>query len=407
MTSLNTLSGGKSDDLEALTGGFTNKKDDAAVKKNHMSDIRFSITAITVVAFSVIGIISVGQDLKTYNQLHRGTKEVSVVIGGELMMTDNPDDSTFDGHINGQQTNSLGLFTNWLFSSEPHGGEKTIAKVMENVVDSPAFPDENEITFLWEAGAVGSIANEICRCFPIRMATTFGSEEMGNPAELKPQPTEGNACGLYNVNLGTHAGTQRAKDLGLISRSPGPNFISSPFLPEIASLFTAEKKGRVILVVPNTSARIQISYEHLKRKGMFDGSMLEFVSSDHILANNYLTHVLSGKWGGGVKELTEDDFAVAVGVAKTKLIVFTWADNRKMVEYVTKIRHLDPAGVRCMYPPENPYSQEQEGKPRPPPPEKTPEELATDIALKIHNYWDNRLFDILREEAQQQAASIL
>ncbi len=428
MNSLNALSGGKSDDLEALTGGFTNKKDDSlhdsgdgdksfdGVKKNLLllcrNDIRFSVTAIIVITFSIIGVISVGRDLSTYSQRGQraGTQGASIVVtGGELMMmTDSPDaDSTFDGHIDGHQTNSLGMFSK-LFSSELHGGEKTIAKVMENIldVDDPSFPDENEITFLWEAGAVGSIANEICRCFPIRMATTFG--EMGNnPLELRLLPTEGNACGLYNINMGIHSGTQRAKDLGLISRRPGPNFISSPFLPEIASLFTAENKGRAILVVPNTAVRIRFSYDHLVRKGMFDGSMLEFVSSDHILANNYLTHVLSGKWGGGVQELTEDDFAVAVAVVSTKLNVFTWADNRKMVEYLTRIRHdLDPAGLHCMYPPENPYSQEQEGKPRPPPPEKTAEELATETAVKLHNYWDNRLWGILAEVAQQQAASI-
>mmetsp|Transcript_8124 Transcript_8124/g.10150 ORF Transcript_8124/g.10150 Transcript_8124/m.10150 type:complete len:325 (+) Transcript_8124:258-1232(+) len=324
-------------------------------------------------------------------------------------MTKGPDDYIFDGHIDPIQTKTMSLFSK-LSGVEPHGGERTIFTMMENIVDSPAPSTGTETIFFWEAGGVGSIANEICKCFPINMATTFGNEEVGDPRVLEPHVMDGNLCGLYNVNLGTHAGTRRAKDLGLITNVV-PDFISSPFLPEIASLFTPERKGRIILVVPNTAVRIRFSYDHLKRKGLFSGSMLEFVSSDHILANNYLTHILSGKWGGGVEELTEEDFAVAVSVLKTKMIVATWADNRRMVDFITRNQQWDQSGLNCMYPPTNPYSIEQAQKaktePRPPPPEKTPEEIATETAVRLHNYYDDRLFTILAQQAQEQAASIL
>ena len=164
------------------------------------------------------------------------------------------------------------------------------------------------------------------------------------------------------------------------------------------------------MAVPNTAARVNMSYNYLQNKGLFQGSFLEFVSSKHILANNYLTHVLSGKWRG-VTTLTEEDLITAVNTLKKKFIVARWADNRKIVQYLMQNEQWDESGYQCMYPPENPYSQEAaqaaQSQPPPPPPEKTAEEIASEAAISMHNYWDDRLFDLINEQSSNQLASML
>ena len=171
------------------------------------------------------------------------------------------------------------------------------------------------------------------------------------------------------------------------------------------------RQYELVVAIPNTKIRIGMSYQYLTLKGLLQGgSSLEFVSSSHVLANNYLTHILSGK-GGGVEDLTEDDLNTAIQILKEKFIVARWADKRKVAKYVVQNEGWDPRGFKeCIYPPENPYSKEaaiaSQNTPPPPPPPKTAEELAIEAAISLRNSWDNRPFEIMQSIASEELASI-
>ncbi len=406
-------------DAESLRSGQTNKKDDSQVPSyltsvymnyardflNRQSTVKF-IVPLTVV-FALIGMVSVTDSLVTYargqGSSDQGNSESKVTVDLPLE-TRHSNNDIFDGHIRMDQVHSVSRLSK-LVGVEPFGGPKTIEKVMENVadVDSPLSPDD--IPLLWEVGgAHSSNVDEICQCLNINVATANGNNEAGNPGVLEPIQVPEKSCKVYNVNLGTHEGTARAKRNGFISKVV-PDFVSTPFLPEVASLFTSKHKARLIVSIPNTKLRIGASYDYLTRKGLFTGSILQFASSNHILANNYLTRVLSGKWSG-VQDLTEEDLVTAVNVLKQNAIVASAAYHRQINEYIVTSKQWDKSSLDCMYPPTNGWAKEP-AIPRPPPPEKTPDEIALEAVIELHNFWDNRLFAIISEQGPSaQLASI-
>lgn len=97
-----------------------------------------------------------------------------------------------------------------------------------------------------DLGGFGQLADEFCKCFDITMASTSGSDIAGEPKFLQAMPpVNGMKCSVLNADLGTHMGNSRAQNLGFMT-TVVPDIISSPFLPEIASLFTSEHRGRLI-----------------------------------------------------------------------------------------------------------------------------------------------------------------
>jgi len=298
----------------------------------------------------------------------------------------------FEGHILGDQTRHISRLS-WFLNIDHHLERMTT--LFANVADSNAPYDPTDVPFYWELGGVNNLAVDLCQCFPIRVATSYGDNAVGNPNVLEPHlvPGDGNVCHAYNVNLGTHSGVGKLHDLGF-GNNVIPDFVSSPFLPEIASLFTETNKGRIFSAIPNTAARIMWTYMYLSRNNLVEGSMLEFVSSDHILANNYLTRILSGKWNSE-QELEESDLQVAQEVLETKFVLTDWAYNRKLISHFIRYEHWDESGYDCMYPPENPYSQESMAHPVAPPertPEQVAEQMAVEAAIELRNYWDDRLY---------------
>ncbi len=362
----------------------------------------------------IYGMVYVSQDLEqvslnqrnsigNISQSQRAVETLSVAGGNSPLETKDPNNNEFDGHISAQQTRSINIFQK-LLGVEPYGGVKTITSLLQNVADSSTPYSKEDIPFYWEVAGFGQLASDICKCFPIKIAASFGDNKAGNHEALETINVEGKACQGYNANLGNHDGTLRAKNLGMF-KEVIPDFVSSPFLPEIASLFTSEHKGRIYASIPNTNARITWSYSYLKSKGLIEGSILEYVSSDHVLVNNYLTHMLSGKWGG-VQELTEEDLALAIKTLREKFVVTSWAYNRKIVQQIMKNEGWDQNRYECMYPPESPYSKQAQSQPRPAPPPKSAEEIATEAAIALHNRWDNRLMDAINKQAEDQLAAM-
>ncbi len=404
-------------DSESLIVGTTNKKDDSS--HGHIRSTiahyrremlkractKYFLIPATIV-FAVIGMISVTKGINSYRHSQRMTVQSFSFANGDMPLeTNDPNNNVFDGHISMGQTRSINVFSK-LLGVEPYGGPKTIDKLMENVADVTSPFSIEDVPFYWEVGGSGTIAETLCKCLNINIASTFGSQDIGSP--LSPIPaTPGNACGIYNVGLGTHAGTSRARSEGMIT-TVVPDFISSPFLPEIVSMFTSTNKARIITAIPNTKIRLIQSHGYLKEKGLFTGSFLEFVSSNHVLANNYLTHILSGKWGG-VVELTEQDLILAADILKQKVIATSFSDHKSIIEYLITNKNWSndaQASLDCMYPPENPWSKESASKPPPPPPPKSAEELAAEAAISVHNHWDDRLFQMMSAHVAEQGSII-
>ena len=396
-------------DTEALVGSFTNKRNDSPVSENSFRYKRKKkiylryLIFLAISGFAVVGIVSTSHDLKSYAQTRRSTEALSAGGGYTALELKGPTNK-FDGHIGKSQTKTISKLSK-LVGVEPNGGEKTIRKLLKNVADVNTPYSKQDIFFSWEVAAFGDMAKAFCKCFQVNMAASFGMDELGDPNLLQPIKFDGNMCNAYNVNLSTRAGISRAKKLGL-GTYVVPDLISSPFLPEIASLFTSERKGRIILAVPNVNVRLGMTYGMLSSRGLISGSYLEFVSSNHVLANNYMTRMLSGKWGS-VEELTQEDFNVAATIIKEKFIVAPWSGNRNIAKYVIDNANWDANGFECMYPPPVPQT---EVVPPPPPPARSVEDLAADLAastaIQLHNRWDEKLFNIIVNYASVQFSEV-
>lgn len=353
-----------------------------------------------VILFASIGIFSVVEDIREVYS-YDGMK----VNNNAAMETRDTDSDLFDGHIRTDQTKGHGKIREFIGREKPFGdsGEPIIYRLLNDVVDAHDISNEDHsVPFYWEVGFTGhsSIESKLCKCLGINIASSAGQNHAGNPNMLEPlvPAAEENLCKVYNVDLGTHKGVQRARELGLM-KDVIPHFISSPFLPEITSLFSEKSKGRLFVSIPSTEARVKSSYRHLHSKKLFDGSYLEFVSSDNILANNYLVHMLSGKWGG-VQELTEDDVLTAHKVLKEKFIVFRWSDTQKLAEYLLKGESWDLQSMECMFPPKLLKEEAEilDKRIHGPKKEKPPEDLAAEEAFAVHNVWDRKLYTMLTEE---------
>jgi hypothetical protein len=408
-TAISRLRAPMKDDIEALSVNKT--VDSLASQSNLKYDKRDVVKKLlknrllvpTIVVFALIGVVNVSRDVKSYSQNERFTQQnIDSAVEDPALLTKNRNYNTFDGHIMKGLTNTVSPFKK-LFSS---ANEMNINKIMENIADADSYRD-TDVPFYWEVGGTGDLSSRLCECFPINMASSLGSD-VGNPEEgnrLEHLET-GGKCELYNVNLGTEFGLARANKFGLIENE-FPDFISSPFLPEVASLFTNEKKGRLIIAVPNTMARLKMSYDYLRKKEPYEGTFLEFVKSNHVLANNYLTHSLSGNWEG-IGELTEEDFVTAQKILKEKFTVARWADQRKIVDYLVKNGQdkWSKDGYDCMYPPENDYSKESavaaQNRDMPPIPKKTSEEIEIENAVQLRNKWDEQMFDTINQQGAVQ-----
>jgi len=391
----------------------TNKKDDdfstiATNDREYRWDLAKKICSFyvlypAVVLFALIGLFTVAEDI---GLMYSGGGSGYAPDSASVMETKDPENDLFDGHIRTDQTKGHGRIREYIGREKPFGdgGESIINRLLNHVEDAKnVHYYEDDVPFYWEIGFSGhsSIESKLCQCLDIHIASSAGSNEAGNADMLEPlaPAAEGNLCKVYNVDMGTHQGTQRAKGLGFLNKVI-PDFISSPFLPEILSLFTAKNRGQLLTSIPQVMPRTQSSYRYLRDHGIFHGTYLEFISSDHILANNYMVHMLSGKWGG-VQELTEDDLMTAYKVLNEKFIIFRWSDTRKVVEYLVKNERWDAKSIECMYPPEVVKKDAEllDKRRHGPKPEKKPEELAEEMAAQqmylLHNVWDRKLYDML------------
>ena len=171
--------------------------------------------------------------------------------------------------------------------------------------------------------------------------------------------------------------------------------IISPFLPEVLDLFfSTNHRPRLMIVLQDTKARIKASYTYLHGRGLFHGSYLEFISSEHILVNDYLVRMLSGKWDVSV-ELTHDDLHVAVQELQSKFHVGVQRHIRTYMEQMVGVFGWNPPHadvVDCMFPAKFDEAH-QPAYPQPKPDETELETQMREI-VRNKNRWDVQLLDI-------------
>ena len=184
--------------------------------------------------------------------------------------------------------------------------------------------------------------------------------------------------------------------------------VISPFLPEILDLFdsassTTHHRPRLFLLLQDVKARLRASYNYLHGQNIFSGSHLEFISSNHILANDYLVRILSGKWdvvAHPPESLTQEDLHIAVQELQTKFSVGVMRHVQPYLEHMVDLLGWQPTQpgaeniVGCMFPTAAYDEAHPPSYPQSKPPDETAMETQMREIIRNRNSWDMRLLEI-------------
>ena len=149
-----------------------------------------------------------------------------------------------------------------------------------------------------------------------------------------------------------------------------------------------------MIILQDTKVRVKASYTYLHGQGLYRGPYLEFISSEHILANDYLVRMLSGKWDVAVK-LTHDDLHVAVQELQTKFHVGVQRHIQPFMEQIVALfGWQSPSAnvVDCMFPAK--FDEAHQPASPQPKPEETELETQMREIVRNKNRWDVQLLDI-------------
>ena len=163
------------------------------------------------------------------------------------------------------------------------------------------------------------------------------------------------------------------------------NFINTAFLPEIMGLFdppasrssTPLPKARIHALLMPASSRITQYFNYYKGQHLEGMTFLDFVTSSHTMANNFVTRVLSGQFEEE-DEVTEAHLEVAKNVASQKVRFWPMRDKKGMIRtwsmsygwdtgaraYYNQLNRKEKGwgrlvlGMNCMFPP--PSAEEEE-----------------------------------------------
>eukprot|EP00561_Arcocellulus_cornucervis_P012999 CAMPEP_0185803604 /NCGR_PEP_ID=MMETSP1322-20130828/2744_1 /TAXON_ID=265543 /ORGANISM="Minutocellus polymorphus, Strain RCC2270" /LENGTH=501 /DNA_ID=CAMNT_0028499511 /DNA_START=139 /DNA_END=1644 /DNA_ORIENTATION=+ len=295
-------------------------------------------------------------------------------------------------------------------------------------VVSPHAPYKpaNQIALLWTPGAPndGFLVNKIRQCVDGVVQASYlgrtGAEESsgttGGDHEERPISVVGGGDGdgsgdgrgrYVDVDMSTLHGLQRAKDHNLVD-SGLADVVISPFLPEILDLFDSTSSAthhrpRLFLLLQDVKARLRASYTYLHGQSIFPGSYLEFISSNHILANDYLVRMLSGKWDVAVyppESLTQEDLHIAVQELQTKFSVGVMRHVQPYLEHMVDLLGWQPTQpgaeniVGCMFPTAAYDEAHPPSYPQSKPPDETAMETQMREIIRNRNSWDMRLLEI-------------
>ena len=156
-------------------------------------------------------------------------------------------------------------------------------------------------------------------------------------------------------------------------------------------------------MLQDVKARLRASYNYLHGQNIFSGSYLEFISSNHILANDYVVRMLSGKWdvvAHPPESLTQDDLHIAVQELQTKFFVGVMRHVQPYLKHMVDLLGWQPQQpdtenvVSCMFPTAAYDEAHPPSYPRPKPPDGTAMETQMREIIRDRNSWDMRLLEI-------------
>ena len=156
-------------------------------------------------------------------------------------------------------------------------------------------------------------------------------------------------------------------------------------------------------MLQDVKARLRASHNYLHGQNIFPGSYLEFISSNHILANDYVVRMLSGKWdvvAHPPESLTQDDLHIAKQELQTKFSVGVMRHVQPYLEHMVDLLGWQPTQpgaenvVGCMFPTAAYDEAHPPSYPQPKPPDETELETQMREIIRNRNSWDMRLLEI-------------
>lgn len=201
------------------------------------------------------------------------------------------------------------------------------------------------------------------------------------PAGVYPTVLE-NRYKYSTVSVARHSLQQQPSDsdgqIDPVLAANQINFVNTAFLPEIMGLFdppaswssTPFPKARIHALMMPANSRITQYFNFYRGQHLEGMTLLDFVTSSHTMANNFVTRVLSGQFEEG-DEVTEAHLEVAKNVASQKVRFWPMRDKKGMIRtwsmsygwdmgaraYYNQLNRQEKGwgklvlGMNCMFPP--------------------------------------------------------
>ena len=193
-----------------------------------------------------------------------------------------------------------------------------------NILDEPFIPHQNKL-FLWHIPRSGatSITRIASYCFGLTLASEIGRGEARNGTnELRIIEDDLAGISFANVDTSHPLGIEQAKALQ-VGQSDQIDFISSPYMWNLADIFDETHKGYMIAMFRHPIDRAASLYysmmkssEHARQVGSY--TSIEQYAKSSLVENNWMTRFLSNTLSG---ELTTEHEAIAKEVLRSKCLV--------------------------------------------------------------------------------------
>lgn len=192
-----------------------------------------------------------------------------------------------------------------------------------NILDEPLIPHQNKL-FLWHIPRSGasSITRIASYCFGLTLASEIGREARNGTNELRIIEDDLAGIRFANVDTSHPLGIEQAKALQ-VGQSDQIDFISSPYLWNLADAFDEAHKGYMIAMFRHPIDRAASLYHSMMKSSQYATQVGSYISIEQyakssLVENNWVTRFLSNTLSG---ELTTDHEAIAKEVLRSKCLV--------------------------------------------------------------------------------------
>lgn len=342
----------------------------------------------------IYGTLSVGRDIYSVAQARSDSRSG---MSMSKATSQDAEHQLFDGHVAISKARTGVSYRVKAYLNPAATEEVTMDGVMANIADVASPVDaEKEVPFFWIVENMAQhIVTQFMMCMSMNMALPLDEVGKGPSFDMMPGALDEYYGSNINVNMGNLESIQYAQDNKMM-KNTDVGFVASPHLVETASLFNSKRKGRIFGLFPNIIGKVQGNFYDLQKNGYYNGTLLDFVRSDHVLANNYITRILSARWRDD-EPVTEEDFQKAIVLLKTKFVLVTNASQRLLIEKLVDIYGWNKLSVACIYPPpllRDANKPKKRHAPRDPPDE---EQLEIERIIAERNYYDVQLFEIAKQ----------